>query len=188
MIYLQTRKKIISNIFVTLFIKTHNRKQLRNEIDNMANRLVSASTGVLSSASSVSCNSDGIFQNKNKLNGQIFKNSRPKSASVQNLRKRNTKKVLNKCVKNDINEDDIMDKMQMVQQAINSHRESIQQLLQTTAHSPNSLSKPKYSTSIQSMEDSEKPMENNESDKNQYKKMPNVTARRVVFVNLDEDS
>lgn len=98
------------------------------------------------------------------------------------MRKRNAKQ----CVENDINENDIIDRMQMAQKAINSHRECIQQLLQTTAHSPGSLSKQKYDTSLTMKKDEGKLIE--ESDHYQYNEMPNVTTRRVVFVNLDEDS
>lgn len=97
---------------------------------------------------------------------------------------------MNKFVENDIDENDIIDKMQLAQKAIYSHRECIQQLLQTTAHSPNSLAKTKILSSNTQKNDvkHEAGGENNESGINQYNQMPNVTTRRVVFVNLDEDS
>lgn len=49
-------------------------------------------------------------------------NVRPKSASVQKMRNRNAKKFMRKLVENDIDENDIMDKMQMAQEAINVRR------------------------------------------------------------------
>lgn len=96
---------------------------------------------------------------------------------------------MRKFVKNDIDENDIMDKMQMAQKALNAHRECIQELLQTTTHSPSSMTKIKYSASIASKDkESGQNVDNSESISNQYNKMPNITTRRVVFVNLDEDS
>lgn len=116
---------------------------------------------------------------------------RPKSASVQTMRNRNAKKLMRKLVENDIDENDIMDKMEMAQKAINAHRECIQELLETTTHSPNSLTKIKYPTSF-ALKDTESKANNDEgnieTNTNQYNKMPNITTRRVVFVNLDEDS
>lgn len=112
---------------------------------------------------------------------------RPKSASVQQMRKRNAKKLMDKYVENDIDENDIMDKMKMAQQAINAHRECIQELLGTTAHSPSTLAKMKYPSGTKGTTNQPNGI-GTESDANQYNKMPNVTTRRVVFVNLDEDS
>lgn len=112
---------------------------------------------------------------------------RPKSASVQKMRSRNAKKLMQKLVENDIDENDIMDKMEMAQKAINAHRECIQELLETTTHSPNSLTKIKYA-SKEDVSKANNIEENHETNTNQYNKMPNITTRRVVFVNLDEDS
>lgn len=162
------------------------RKQLRNEVDRMAKgKLASAN----SATSQSSYQSDQILDDSDEEGHRKVKN-RPKSASVQRMRKRNAKKLMNKFVENDIDENDIIDKMQMAQAAISSHRQCIQQLLETTAHSPSSLTKIKYSSSIAAKEDAKT---NNDADNtepaiNQYNKMPNVTTRRVVFVNLDEDS
>lgn len=111
--------------------------------------------------------------------------TRPKSASVQKMRNRNAKKIIQKLVKKDIDENDIMDKMQMAQKAINVHRECIQELLQTTAHSPSTVTKIKYPTASKRGESKQ---QSNDININQYDKMPNITTRRVVFVNLDEDS
>ncbi|XP_031625714.1 zinc finger protein Dzip1 [Contarinia nasturtii] len=164
------------------------RKKLRSDIEKIAKvRLASASS--LTSLSSYRSDDEHNFNESDETKAQMRK-TRPKSASVQQTRKRNAKKLMNKFVENDIDENDIIDKMQMAQKAINSHRECIQQLLQTTAHSPNSLTKLKYVSSTAPKNDGkhEKVGENNESAINQYNQMPNVTTRRVVFVNLDEDS
>lgn len=116
----------------------------------------------------------------------IKRAARPKSASVQQMRNRSAKKLMKKYVENDIDENDIMDKMKIAQKAISAHRECIQELLQTTAHSPSSLTKTKYpnTTKRNGSDENTETMETT----NQYNKMPNVTTRRVVFVNLDEDS
>lgn len=170
--------------------KTHksfekNRKELRNEVDRIAKgKLVSASsaTSLSSNQSNQICDDSGDELSKTTI--------RPKSASVQKMRKRNAKKLMNRFVENDIDENDIIDKMQMAQKAISSHRQCIKQLLETTAHSPSSLTKIKYSHSSSAKEDTKvnDSGDNTESGVNQYNKMPNVTSRRVVFVNLDEDS
>lgn len=149
--------------------------------------MLSASS--VTSLSSISHQSDEHLLDQDPQVTQMLK-VRPKSASVQKMRKRNAKKLMKKFVENDIDENDIIDKMQMAQEAINSHRECIQQLLETTAHSPSSYTKLKYS-STNGIKQNEKPNpsgEYTESGMNQYNKMPNVTTRRVVFVNLDEDS
>lgn len=140
----------------------------------------------LMSASSITSLSS--YQSDEQFDDEIespINRNRPKSASVKHLRKRNAKKLMKKFVENDIDENDIIGKMQMAQQAINTHRECIQELLQTTAHSPNSMTKVKYSSAA--AKGDENPAKPNET-MNQYSKMPNVTTRRVVFVNLDEDS
>lgn len=166
-----------------------NRKELRNEVDRIAKgKLVSAS----SATSLSSYQSNQISDHSDESDGEELSKTiiRPKSASVQKMRKRNAKKLMNKFVENDIDENDIIDKMQMAQKAISSHRECIKQLLETTAHSPSSLTKIKYSHSLSAKEDTKTndSGDNTESGVNQYNKMPNVTSRRVVFVNLDEDS
>lgn len=112
-------------------------------------------------------------------------NIRPKSASVQKMRSRNAKKFMRKLLENDIDENDIMDKMQMAQKAIDAHRECIQELLHTTAHSPSTVTKIKYPTPSKREESKS---QSSDISSNQYDKMPNIATRRVVFVNLDEDS
>lgn len=161
------------------------RKKLRSEVDRIAKRKLTSASSV-TSLSSTPYQSDD--QRDNSQNIQLTK-IRPKSASVQKMRKRNAKKLMRKFVENDIDESDIMDKMQMAQKAINAHRECIQELLQTTAHSPSSFNKVKNPSSprdgkIKFKNDAPNP----EISTNQYNKMPNITTRRVVFVNLNEDS
>lgn len=112
---------------------------------------------------------------------------------------------MQKLVENDIDESDILNKMQMAKQVISEHRECIQELLQTTAHGPNTMNqitRIKYSTSAAAAtagvvattvanKSNGTNAHNDDSDDthtNKYNKMPNVTTRRVVFVNLDEDS
>ncbi|XP_055309235.1 cilium assembly protein DZIP1L isoform X2 [Sitodiplosis mosellana] len=160
------------------------RKQLRNEVDRIAKgKLASAS----SATSLSSYQSDHTFdESDGDGSRKTTKFSRPKSASVQKMRKRNAKKLVNKFVENDIDENDLIDKMQMAHKAINSHRQSIQQLLETTAHSPSSLAKCKYPSMVGAKMNDDG--DNDDSGINQYNKMPNITTRRVVFVNLDEDS
>lgn len=112
---------------------------------------------------------------------------RPQTASLQNTRKRQAKKVMRKLVENDIDESDIMNKMEKAKQVINEHRECIQELLQTTAHSPNTMiqiPRIKYATPNGAILN----VDSDSTAANKYNKMPNVTTRRVVFVNLDEDS
>lgn len=171
------------------------RSKLKDEVDRIAKgRLTSASSMTsLSSASHLS--DDPMLENDVDQAKQQTKLIRPKSASIQNMRKRNAKKVIKKFVDNDIDENDIMNKMKMAKQVINEHRECIQELLQTTTHAPNTIARIKYPTSARKSEfkaTNEKIAngidENNDGNANQYNKMPNVTTRRVVFVNLDEDS
>lgn len=160
------------------------RKRLRNEVNRIAKVK-------LASASSVTSLSSTSYQSDNHVLNEIDKQTmetatiRPKSASVQKMRSRNAKKFMRKLVENDIDENDIMDKMQIAQKAINAHRECIQELLQTTAHSPSTVSKIKY-PAASNRDDSKS--QSNDTNTNQYDKMPNITTRRVVFVNLDEDS
>lgn len=150
------------------------RKRLRNEVNRIAKvKLASAS----------SQSDDNVLNEKQTLETV---NIRPKSASVQKMRSRNAKKFMRKFVENDIDENDIMGKMEMAQKAINVHRECIQELLQTTAHSPSSVTKIKYPAS--SNKEDLKSQSVNDTTTNQYDKMPSITTRRVVFVNLDEDS
>lgn len=161
------------------------RKRLRNKVNRIAKEKLASASSV-TSLSSISYMSDDHMLNS--LDNRISETAivRPKSASVQKMRSRNAKKFMRKLVKNDIDENDIMDKMQMAQEAINVHRECIQELLQTTAHSPSTVTKIKYPTPAK--RDGTKSHSTDQSSANQYDKMPNITTRRVVFVNLDEDS
>lgn len=163
------------------------RKKLQNEINRIAKvKLTSASS--VTSLSSTSYQSDD--QSLDQFDGKML-NNRPKSASVEKLRKRNAKKLMRKLVENDIDENDIIDKMQIAQKALNAHRECIQELLQTTTHSPSTLTKIKTLTT-NGIKDKDLEAIQNDGDSelnlNRYNKMPNITTRRVVFVNLDEDS
>lgn len=143
----------------------------------------------LASASSVTSLSSASYQSDDHVFNEKHipetAKVRPKSASVQKMRSRNAKKFMRKFVENDIDENDIMGKMEMAQKAINAHRECIQELLQTTAHSPSTVTKIKYPATA-NRDDSKS--QSNDTSTNQYDKMPNITTRRVVFVNLDEDS
>lgn len=154
-------------------------------------RLRSASS--VTSLSSASQFSDEHLEKELENEEPRTSKLRPKSANIQKIRKRNAKRLVKKYVENDIDESDIMDKMEMAQKAINAHRECIQELLQTTAHAPNKMTLIKYpaGAATTSNVNAEKPLTNgteNDNNSNQYNKMPNVTTRRVVFVNLDEDS
>lgn len=141
------------------------------------------------SGSSITSASSMAYQSDEQIDTVSLKRaSRPKSASVHQMRERNAKKLMKKYVENDIDENDIMNKMEIAQKAISAHRDSIQELLQTTAHSPNSLMKIKYSSATKNETKRNELSQNTKLDINQYNKMPNVTTRRVVFVNLDEDS
>lgn len=160
------------------------RKRLRNRVDRIAKeKLVSASS--VTSLSSASYQSDDLMLNEIDKRPRETVTIRPKSASVQKMRSRNAKKFMRKHVENDIDENDIMDKMHMAQKAINVHRECIQELLHTTAHSPSTVTKIKCPTPTKR---DESKSQSSEMSTNQYDKMPNITTRRVVFVNLDEDS
>lgn len=169
------------------------RHKLENEVDRIAKARLNSANSVtsLSSASHIS-DEDQLEKGLEDEEPKTLK-LRPKSANIQKIRKRNAKKLVKKYVENDIDESDIMDKMEMAQKAINAHRECIQELLQTTAHAPNKIMRIKYpaGAATTSHDVGEKPLINgttNDNNSNQYNKMPNVTTRRVVFVNLDEDS
>lgn len=168
------------------------RHKLENEVDRIAKaRLRSASS--VTSLSSASHFSDDQLEKELENEEPRTSKLRPKSANIQKIRKRNAKKLVKKYVENDIDESDIMDKMEMAQKAINAHRECIQELLETTAHAPNKIARIKYPAGAATTSNvtGEKPLTNgteNDNNSNQYNKMPNVTTRRVVFVNLDEDS
>lgn len=162
------------------------RKKLGNEVDRIAKKKLTSASSV-TSLSSTPYQSDEALEPLDSKLSQITKN-RPKSASVDKMRKRNAKKLMRKFVKNDIDENDIIDKMQMAHKALNAHRECIQELLQTTTHSPSSLTKIKYSASKDNESVANRNVANSDTISNQYNKMPNITTRRVVFVNLDEDS
>lgn len=144
------------------------RKQLRNEVNRIAKeKLASAS-----SANSFS--SDQTINESDKDESQKIYSLRPKTASVPKMWKRNDKKIMDKFVGNDIDENDVIDKMKTAHEVINSHRLCINKLLKTTTHSPSSFTKYNYQRIVDGT--------------NQFSKMPNITTRRVVFVNLDEDS
>lgn len=169
------------------------RNKLKSEVDRIAKvKLRSASS--VTSLSSLSHDSEE--QSLEELEDERARTAkmRPKSANIKKIRKRNAKNLVKKYVDNDINESDIMNKMEMAQQAINAHRECIQELLQTTAHAPNKVTRIKYpsagATATANGTGEQPTISNAEVNgtSNQYNKMPNVTTRRVVFVNLDEDS
>lgn len=92
--------------------------------------------------------------------------------------------------------------MMLAQSALDAHRECIQELLKTTAHAPTPMNLTRDSIGGQKMPGNRTDASDDELDvqdkgnvdeigqnsSNRYNKMPNVTTRRVVFVNLDEDS
>lgn len=95
------------------------RKKLRNEVNRIAKEKLASASSVtsLSSMSYQSDDHDALNEiDKPTVEKPII---RPKSASVQKMRNRNAKKFMRKLVENDIDENDIMDKMQMAQKAIN---------------------------------------------------------------------
>lgn len=165
---------------------------MNDEVERIAKkRLTSASSA--SSLSSQSQLSTDSSDNDDNSQQRTKKLQRPKTASLQNTRDRNAKKLMQKLVENDIDEGDILNKMQMAKQVINEHRECIQELLQTTAHGPNTMNqipRIKYSTEAVDKTNGTNAHDDNSDDAhtNKFNKMPNVTTRRVVFVNLDEDS
>lgn len=149
------------------------RSKLKAEVEKIAKSKVA----LASSATSLSEDS------KDSSEEEIKRPQRPKSANVF---KRREKTVLRKFVgTNDIDENELMGKMKMAQKAIDAHRESIQELLQTATHSPKdtSISEAKTAKLTKTVN-----YDDNNAAANRYSKMPNVTTRRVVFVNLDEDS
>ena len=155
-----------------LFSQTHKsfttiRNRLKNDVDRMAKSRQHIRTASASSLSSTDQNT----------------NTPPRPFSALRPKRRGDA-ILRKFVQNDINEDELKDKMQKAQQALDSHRESIKELLKKTAHAPSqTIPKIKYQPIP------EDAAENDWTDStNRYNKMPNVTTRRVVFVNLDEDS
>lgn len=91
--------------------------------------------------------------------------------------------ILAKLITNDIDETNINDKIARAQNVLEAHRESIKELLKTAAHTPNKLTYQPAETTMSDHND-----RNDANYANRYNKMPNVTTRRVVFVNLDEDS
>lgn len=141
----------------------------------------------MTSLSSKSAHSNDSSDTDEITQKQRGPTKRPQTASLQNTRKRQAKKVMRKLVENDIDESDIMNKMEKAKQVINEHRECIQELLQTAAHSPttmNQVPRIKYSTPNGTIAN----IDSDSTATNKFNKMPNVTTRRVVFVNLDEDS
>lgn len=171
------------------------RQKLQNEVDRVAKTKLN-STESYSSLSS-------IDDTHSKSKSTIRK--RPKSAKHRTVHD----SILKKLISNDIDEHDLQDKMVMAQSALEAHRESIQELLKTTAHAPAPMNlvrgrlslvdgqKPQISNSDGSDDEAEDGTrgrqrggvdEIRQNSNNRYNKMPNVTTRRVVFVNLDEDS
>lgn len=90
--------------------------------------------------------------------------------------------ILSKLIVNDIDEGDLKNKISRAQSVLEAHRESIKTLLNTTAHTPNTIAM----RSIKQAATSGGIAKGGESYGKQNK-TPNNT-RRVVFVNLDEDS
>lgn len=170
------------------------RHKLENEVDRIAKAKLRSASSLTSLSSASHLSDDDQLEKELENEEPRTSKLRPKSANIQKIRKRTAKKLVKKYVENDIDESDIMDKMEMAQKAINAHRECIQELLQTTAHAPNKITRIKYPAgdATTSNGTSEKPLPTNgtenDNNSNQYNKMPNVTTRRVVFVNLDEDS
>lgn len=176
------------------------RSKLITEIDRIAKVKLSLASSVTSLSSQDADKVPAVNSVQNNVR-------RPKSVAKRKTYGTTTN-ILNKFVKNDIDENDILDKMEMAQKAIEAHRECINELLQTTTHAPKSISTPMarircqaspLMTSIpernkmNSIQSDDRIENNNEIDNeanhsNRYNKMPNVTTRRVVFVNLDEDS
>lgn len=125
---------------------------------------------------------------------------RPKSAKHRTVHEG----ILKKLITNDIDESNLKGKMLMAQSALNAHRECIQELLKTTAHAPTPLKLSTRghsgSTSDQKKIDTRHEDEIDDigkrvsvdefgaSTSNRYNKMPNVTTRKVVFIDLNEDS
>lgn len=97
------------------------RKKLRNEVNRIAKEKLASASSV-TSLSSISYESDENVPNEIEKQPFGKTNARPKSASVHKMRNRNAKKYMRKLVENDIDENDIMDKMQMAQKAINVSR------------------------------------------------------------------
>lgn len=108
----------------------------------------------------------------------------PDTKSSNNQKDNN---ILAKLIKNDIDETDIKDKISKAQEVLEAHRESIKTLLNTTAHTPNTLmaqSLRQQQQQQQHLLSTTKPNDIRTSTG----RLPNNNTRRVVFVNLDEDS
>lgn len=89
--------------------------------------------------------------------------------------------IMNKLIVNDIDESDIKDKISRAHSVLEAHRESIKTLLNTTVHSPNTMMPPpSISTSTANAGSGEA--------RGRAGTRSNNNTRRVVFVNLDEDS
>lgn len=162
----------------------------RNKLNSEVERIAKAKMTSASSVTSLSSHrtdddndiDDDATSQEDHGNVKRRKNVRPKSA------KREPGNVLRKFVSNDIDESDLMGKMKMAQKAIDAHRECIQELLQTTAHSPKTMAPPSATASTTKHSTNAAKESTPDDESNRYNKMPNVTTRRVVFVNLDEDS
>lgn len=168
------------------------RTKLNDEVERIAKKRLTSASSITSLSSKSQLTTDSS-DNDDTHQPHTKQLQRPKTASLQNTRSRNAKKLMQKLVENDIDENDILSKMQMAKQVISEHRECIQELLQTTAHSPstmNQITRIKYSTLTATADKSNgmNAHDDDSDDTNKFNKMPNVTTRRVVFVNLDEDS
>lgn len=89
------------------------------------------------------------------------------------------KTILNKLIVNDIDENDIQSKINRAHSVLEAHRESIKTLLNTTVHAPSTLATRGSMLQQQAAAD---------ADGSNARAVSRTNTRRVVFVNLDEDS
>lgn len=156
------------------------RNKLNSEVERIAKAKLTSASSVTSLSSHRS--EDDVTSQEDVQHVKRRKNMRPKSAKLD------SGNVLKKFVSNDIDESDLIGKMKMAQKAIDAHRECIQELLQTTAHSPKTIATGSGTASTSKHTINTAKDSTHDDESNRYNKMPNVTTRRVVFVNLDEDS
>lgn len=162
------------------------RQKLEKEVDRLAKSKLNPTE---------SCSSISSFEDTQSKKQATTTRTRPKSAKHRTVHD----SILKRLISNDIDETDLKDKMVMAQSALDAHRECIQELLKTTAHAPTPTSLARnrlhsiggQKTQAEASRDEVANDRSNEDElgsSNRYNKMPNVTTRRVVFVNLDEDS
>lgn len=120
-----------------------------------------------------------IVKNKLKTSGSASLENVTKSKSVK---EQTDERILAKLISNDIDEEDIKNKISRAQSVLEAHRESIKTLLNTTAHTPTTIV-PQSSKQPKTIV---KPNDNRTT--RPHVRLPNNNTRRVVFVNLDEDS